>query len=192
MGKTEFSVAILGGGIRGAAIAALLAQARHCQVRLFEKERIAAGATSTNHGRLHSGTSLWRSEAPETVRRRWAGLQLLHRLSGVVLTRFESLHFIENSEDLATFEQFCQQFSISCKPVPGSVSPPGWMNENQFAGIYEIPEYAFNPARLAARLVAHVIALGGEVFSNAPVVALDQGRHHAYRLLVLQRDFLPT
>jgi hypothetical protein len=64
---TKQCVTILGGGIRGTAIAALLAQSRYCKVILLESDNIASSTTSTNQGRLHSGAHLLNSAALRRV-----------------------------------------------------------------------------------------------------------------------------
>lgn len=181
MPNSEHSVTILGGGIRGAAVAALLAQTQLCQVRLLERGRVAAGATSTNHGRLHSGTSLWRHpDVVDIIQRRRAGCELIRTIPGVIGAEQTSLHLIEDAEDRQRFEQVCTNLSIPCLPISLSALPSAWISQGQFAGAYEVPEFSFNPARLAARLASHAQRLQADVNTGAAVRSLTRGQQRLY------------
>jgi L-2-hydroxyglutarate oxidase LhgO len=64
MGERQH-VAILGGGIRGASIAGMLTATGNFDISVIERQAVAAGTTSTNHGRFHSGTwNYTENEAP--------------------------------------------------------------------------------------------------------------------------------
>src|SRR6266700_2478234 len=156
-------IAILGGGIHGTAIAALFAQSSCCEVILFERGSIASGITSTNHGRLHVGTRIWRSRNDTVAWRRRLGAELVRQLPGVVREQQKGWCLIEAAEDVEPFENVCQRWLISCKRIGLSALNANWVRGSQFAAIHEVPEYSFNPARLAGSLAAYARSLGAEI-----------------------------
>lgn len=182
MGNQDITITILGGGIRGTAIAALLAQTGQCHVRLVERERIASGATSTNHGRLHIGTSLWRCGPEAIIDRRRRGSELVRRIPGVLGEIHESLHLVESIDHLAPFEAICNQMSIPCTQVHVSSLNRIWVVDEQFAGMYDVPEFAFNPAHLAGRFAAHALSLGADIVIGAAAESLDCDSQGRYRI----------
>src|SRR5260370_34095712 len=166
-------IAILGGGIHGTAISALFAQSGCCEVTLFERGSIASGITSTNHGRLHVGMRIWRSRYETVAKRRRLGAELVRQLTGVVEEQEQGLCLIESPEDIEPFENICQQWLISCKRVGSTVLNKNWVRGSQFAAIYEVPEYSFNPARLAGSFAAYAKSLGAEILTGSPVQTLE-------------------
>jgi glycerol-3-phosphate dehydrogenase len=185
-------IAILGGGIHGTAIAALFAQSSCCEVTLFERDRIASGITSTNHGRLHVGTRIWRSRYDTVAWRRRLGAELVRQLPGVVREQEQGLCLIEAAEDIEPFENVCQRWLISCKRVGSSVLNENWVRGSRFAAIYEVPEYSFNPARLAGSLAAYASSLGAEILTGSPVQAVEVGASGKFLIRLSNGDTFET
>lgn len=185
-------IAILGGGIHGTAIAALFAQSNCCEVILFERGSIASGITSTNHGRLHVGTRIWRSRNDTVAWRRRIGSELVRQLPDVVREQQQGLCLIEAAEDVELFENVCQRWLISCNRVSSSVLNENWVRGSQFAAIYEVPEYSFNPARLAGSLAAYARSLEAEILTGSSVQVLGAGDSGKFLILLSNGDTFET
>ena len=145
-------VAIPGGGIRGAGIAALLAATGRFDVFLIERNRVGSGITSTNHGRPHAGVWNWSVNTDEIILRNQQAYALLKELPDVWDTSLAELYCVENTDAVNRFVRFCQEHKIPC--IPCDKVESRWIQPDQYAAIFEVCEYAFNPARLAARLAA--------------------------------------
>jgi glycerol-3-phosphate dehydrogenase len=188
MSDIKQRIAILGGGIHGTAIAALFAQSSCFEVILFERGSIASGITSTNHGRLHVGTRIWRSRNDTVAWRRRLGAELVRQLPGVVREQQEGLCLFESAEDIEPFENICQQWLISCKRVGSSVLNENLICGSQFAAIYQVPEYSFNPARLAGSLAAYAKNLRAEILTGSPIQVLEAGDSSKFLICLSNGD----
>ena len=80
---TAKRIIVIGGGIKGSSLAALLSACEEYEVLLIDRGNIGSGTTCTNHGRLHLGTANWRREPLSRMRRRLSG----RRLGGCSQTR---------------------------------------------------------------------------------------------------------
>src|SRR5690348_16794537 len=63
MKRSRHRVAVVGAGIKGAALAALLTVDPGVNVTLIDAGQVGGGTTAANHGRLHLGTANWRTDS---------------------------------------------------------------------------------------------------------------------------------
>jgi hypothetical protein len=166
-------VAVLGGGIRGTAIAALLAQSQTCEVILLERDRIGSGTTSTNHGRLHSGASLWQEGLDSLVHRHRTGSKLIRQLPGVLEEQEQGIYFVP--EDTPFFETELERLQIPYRRLRSWKFINSFMQGDRFAAAYEVPEYHFNPARLAGKFAAYAESLGAAISTKSAIYAIEAG-----------------
>jgi glycine/D-amino acid oxidase-like deaminating enzyme len=154
-------VIVIGGGIRGAALAAILTVSALFRVRLVEKSRLGGGASGSNHGRLHSGVWNWHLNNHRVVARNRQSLDLLRRLPGAVESR-PGWYLVEDPGRVDTVAAFCEAHGIVCERADaGELS--AWLNPEYFAAAFRVPEFSFRPAELAGRLAEAAGSLGGEV-----------------------------
>ncbi|HLZ59340.1 MAG TPA: FAD-dependent oxidoreductase [Ktedonosporobacter sp.] len=179
MANLKLRVAVLGGGIRGTAIAALLAQSNTCKVMLFERNRIASGTSSTNHGRIHCGAGLWRKNINAMAHRHQAGGRLISQLSTDFGQQEAALYLIESLNDVQEFEVACQRYAIPHKQI--NVQSP-LIQIDQFAAAYEIPEYAFSPAHLAASLAGYAEDAGASIHTRSEVQTIEPGMKRPFKI----------
>ena len=150
-------VIVLGAGIKGSAIAGLLSSMDGISVCLVERDAVAAGATSTNHGRVHSGTWNYFENKRTIVERNQESLRLLSMLPGVVNQQHRGHYLIESETSIAPFVQFCEQNKISisrCDTVSGY---KGWVDSGRYSADFIIPEFTFNPAAVAQVFVQYAV-----------------------------------
>lgn len=173
MSQTKPYVTILGGGIRGTAIAALLAQSRYCKVILLESDNIASGTTSTNQGRLHSGAGIWQTGFDAIAYRHRIGSELIRQVTGVIEQQESGIYLVQAPEDVVSIEAAWRQYSISHRRVSPSVLDEYWLQADHFAAAYEVAEYPFSPAHLAGRLAAYARSLGADIRTQSTVYAIE-------------------
>lgn len=172
-------IAILGGGIRGTAIAALLAHSQLYEVVLVERESIGAGTSSTNHGRIHCGAGLWKKNVPSLAYRHRIGGELIRQLSADIARQLEALYLVHSPADAEKFEQACQHYEINYQHTHASSI---FIDTSPFAAAFEIPEYTFRPARLAGQLALYARETGAEIAIHAGVSALEAGTQRQFML----------
>ena len=173
MSHTKQCIAILGGGIRGTAIAALLAQSHYCKVILLESNNIAAGTTSTNQGRLHSGAGIWQTGYDAIASRHRIGSELIRQVTGIIAKQEQGIYLVQAPEDVISVEAAWRQYSISHRRVSTSALDEYWLQKSHFAAAYEVAEYAFSPAQLAGRLAAYAGSLGADIRTQSTVYAIE-------------------
>ena len=152
---------VIGAGIKGSAIAALLSLNDELEVMLVDKNKIGSGTTSTNHGRLHLGTSGWRTETDELISRRMQGSALMRQLPEITTCSSEGYYCVEQDDDLKDFIEKCCINNVPCHTLQKNEVDSTWINIDQFAGIVQVPEYSFNPARVAGRFAKTFVQQGG-------------------------------
>ena len=157
---------VLGGGIKGAALSALASAHGH-RVTLIERDDIAAGTTSTNHGRLHLGTAGWRRDPPALVRRRRHGAELMWRLPNVVAGQRPALYLFDDETDGRAFRRFAAASRLPVRPADPHALDHPWVTPGRYVRAFELPEFSFDPARLAGRFAQTCVALGGTVRPHA-------------------------
>lgn len=190
--NTKPCVTVLGGGIRGTAIAALLAQSHSCKVILLEREHIGSGTTSSNQGRLHSGAGVWQTGLDALAYRHRTGSELIRQIPGVVEKQEHAIYLVHAREDIMSFETTWQRYSIPHRRVNPSILNNYWIQGDQFAAAYEVPEFSFNPARLAGKLAAYARSLGADIRTKSPVYAIEPGRNQTFRLRLRNEETINT
>jgi glycine/D-amino acid oxidase-like deaminating enzyme len=173
-------VSVLGGGVRGCSIAALLAESGQFSVTLFEKHLIGSGITSLNHGRLHCGATLWHANADETseekavrtavIRKRLRGAELIRASLPDCFAQVQpALYLIHH--DLATaFKDSCAQYGIPISPRHLDAASRAWVHPSlgDWATV-SVPDYGFLPTDLALRFALVASAAGALILPNHPV-----------------------
>src|SRR5688572_8475834 len=105
--KEKIDLTILGGGLKGATLAGVLAQFLEFRVRLVEMHRLGGGASSTNHGRAHRGYWNFPKNSGAMVARNRASFQILKALPDVISSQFPANYCFESSERAWQFLEFC-------------------------------------------------------------------------------------
>jgi hypothetical protein len=159
---------ILGGGIKGAALAAVASISGEFDVTLVERQAIASGATSTNHGRLHLGTSgiIRNDESSELVQRRRRASELVRLLPDSITCKSEALYCFEDMEESVAFSEKCVQNDIPFREAKKGGFVSDWIKLSNYARVIQVPEYSFNPARLAGRFAQTSANNGGKIIAN--------------------------
>lgn len=167
-------VIVIGAGIKGSAIAALLSLDDTLEVVLIDKGKVGSGTTSTNHGRLHLGTSGWRTETDDLISRRMQGSMLMRQLPKITTCSSEGYYCIERDKDLKEFVEKCSVNRIPHRIVQKSELDTSWINIEQFSAVIQVPEFSFNPARVAGRFANSFVQRGG-------TLQLGQSAKRVYR-----------
>lgn len=161
-------IGIIGSGIKGSALAALLARAEGTVVVVFEASGSVSGATSTNHGRLHAGTASWRTDSTELMAHRQVGSQLW-RILGVAEDQPPAYYLFDDYRTGEDFAARCDEAGIPFRQADRVDTP--WAAE---AGtIYEIPEYSFAPAPLAGSLMHFAVSHGVQWCARSSVTSVS-------------------
>jgi len=170
-------VCILGGGVRGCSIAALLAESGRFAVTLLESQSIGSGMTSLNHGRLHSGSSLWHGQTGETpeqeerragiIRRRLRGAELIRQAMPDCFGSAQlGIHLI-HPELEAAFADACARYGIPICSQQPDVLVRKWLHPSlaNWTAV-GVPEYAFLPTELAMRLALFATDSGARILTG--------------------------
>ena len=143
-------IALLGLGIKGATIAAMLAASDVVKVIGIEPFEAGSGISSTNHGRFHSGTWNFDRNLPQTIIRNRISRQLMDQLSDVWESEVEGLYCIESDSRVFEFCNFFHSLGIDFSRVLDLMSADPWVNYDRYT-VFRIPETSFNPASFAER-----------------------------------------
>jgi glycine/D-amino acid oxidase-like deaminating enzyme len=146
-------IVIIGAGIKGSILAALLSLAG-ADVTLVDRAQVGSGATSTNHGRLHLGTSSWRTDPDPLIRRRLAASALMRSLPHVISHSKDGLYCFETEEDAGSFLAVCSRNGIPFRECSRHDLSSQWVTADDFAMTISLPEYSFDPAKLAGRFAS--------------------------------------
>ena len=176
---------VLGGGVRGCSIAALLAESGYFDVKLLEKHSIGSGTTSVNHGRLHSGASLWRRDPGETseqeerraaiIRRRLRGAALIRQAMPDCFSRAKSGVHLIHPELTSAFIEACARYGIPVSRNRQDALPRRWVHPSILNWtVAGVPEYAFLPTKLTLRLALLAAASGAVILPNHAVQSVTQ------------------
>jgi hypothetical protein len=74
-------------------------------------------------------------------------------LPNVVGSNDTGYYFIESPKAVEPFKQFCRQHEIPVVPHTPTDVECNWIEPKKFSAVFDIPEFSFNSARLAARFV---------------------------------------
>jgi glycine/D-amino acid oxidase-like deaminating enzyme len=154
--KNFLVVIILGGGIVGTSLAAMLSATGYVQVILIDPAKVGHGISSTNHGRAHIGTWNPPSDTEEAIRiiqRNEESQRLLDRLPNVWESNRHGLYCTASPEGTTEFKQFLAkvQKEREFHLAPDAHVVKSWIDPNQFS-CFQVPEASFSPASLAGRL----------------------------------------
>jgi glycine/D-amino acid oxidase-like deaminating enzyme len=166
---------IIGAGVKGSSLAALLSACGDHEVTLIDRSNIGSGATCTNHGRLHLGTANWRKEPVTRMARRLKGSETWRFLPGALECENSALYCFETEEAGDAFEERCERARLCIRPATKETvrSVRGWIKPSEFPRMYEVPEFSFSPARLAGRLAHFAERNGARVLADHVVTDVD-------------------
>lgn len=167
-------VIVIGAGIKGSAIAAILSLDDNFEVTLIDKGKVGSGTTSTNHGRLHLGTSGWRTETDDLICRRMQGSMLMRQLPKIATCSSEGYYCIERDKDLTEFVEKCSVNRIPHRILQKNELCNSCIDIDRFAAVIQVPEFSFNPARVAGRFANTFVRRGG-------TLQLGQSAKRVYR-----------
>src|SRR5262249_27002539 len=146
--KNAKRVIVIGGGIKGSSLAALLSACGGHEVLLVDRGNIGSGATCTNHRRLHLGTADWRREPVSRMRRRLKGSETWRLLPNALESSEPALYCFDSDHAGEQFQAKCEAAGICIRPATGDAvrSVHGWIDRACFKSFFEVPEFSFNPA----------------------------------------------
>jgi FAD dependent oxidoreductase len=185
-------VVVLGAGIHGSAVAAVFVALGEHTVTLIDRHEKPVGATSTNHGRVHMGTNTWRNGPDAVTRRRYQASELLRKIPGAVYAGPQGYHLVEDSDDAKKFHDECSRLELPHKEVDKRSLSHEWFDKERFASIFEVPEFAFNPARLASRLVSYARTGRASIRLGVPVLAVEPGSESRYEVILEDGEMVPA
>jgi len=165
---------ILGGGIKGTATAAVATLFGDFHVTLLEADRIGSGTTATNHGRLHLGAAGWREDPPELIRRRRIASELVRQLPDGVVSRKEAIYCFVDEQEAGNFKTVMKTNGVPYRVTSDLPLSRHWIEPARYAQIIEVPEYSFNPARLAGRFAQTCANAGGRIRAGQPVTRISR------------------
>lgn len=147
-------IIVIGGGIRGASLAAFLTATDLFEIVLIEKDSVGSGGSScTNHGRFHLGTWNYHTNSSDAVARFRLSSEIIKSFPNVLTTSKQGFYCIEDEADIEGFVHFCQTHNIPYQKAEINEEYASWLNASSVSTVFEIPEFAFNPARLSAQLI---------------------------------------
>jgi glycine/D-amino acid oxidase-like deaminating enzyme len=167
-------IVVIGGGVKGSSLAALLTACGEHDVLLVDRGNIGSGATCTNHGRLHLGTANWRREPLTRMRRRLKGSETWRLLPTALESSESALYCFDTDHTGDEFQRKCEAAGICVRPAtPAAIrSVRGWIDPLRFTSLFEVPEFSFSPARLAGRLALFAEQNGAKVLYDHAVTGV--------------------
>lgn len=174
---------VMGGGIKGAALAGWLSMSGKAEVVLLTRDKLGYGASVTNHGRIHCGTNTWRTDLGDPLHEaitlpRAHAAKYLQTIPGVCEFVDWGLQLIPEASEVERFERFCESLEIPCREARLGHSDRCWVDEHSAAAIFEVPEYAFKPAELAGRLAALAEKFGAQIRTGSAVTSVKRVSGH--------------
>ncbi|MEH0020614.1 MAG: anaerobic glycerol-3-phosphate dehydrogenase subunit A [Desulfobacter sp.] len=175
----ETQVLIMGGGATGTGLARDLAL-RGITVALVEKGDLNAGASGANHGLLHSGARYVYSDMDAARECRAEGL-ILKQIAPQCIEDTSGLFAAVPGDDdayIADFPEMCRKAKIPCNPldIKTALEKAPCLAKDAIA-VYEVPDAAIDPFKLAIENMTQATGLGGVYMSHAQVVGFDMGEN---------------
>ena len=170
---------IIGGGVTGAGLARDLAL-RGVQVLLVEQRDINAGASSRNHGLLHSG-GRYVSTDPGAAKECHQENEILKRVAPHCIEDTGGLFVAVEGDDetyAADFPHLCRQCGIPCE----SLDPKEARNQepalsSKVIAAYRVDDAAIDPFKLSLENIAHAQKLGATLLCNTKVIGFETENH---------------
>ena len=160
--KTFLVIMILGGGIVGTSLAAMLSASGSVRIILIDPAKAGHGISSTNHGRAHCGP--WNpptdtKEAINIIQRNEESQRLLDRLPNVWESKRYGLYCTASPLASSDFKRFLAKVGKESDfhVAPDAHMVKRWINPDQF-DCFQVPEASFSPASLSDRLLQYAIA----------------------------------
>jgi glycerol-3-phosphate dehydrogenase len=173
---TDASVAVVGGGVTGVAVARDLAT-RGVDVTLLERDRLAAGATGAMHALLHSGARYAVSD-PESARACAAENEVLREVAPACIEDAGGLFARLPGDD----PDYLDRKAAACRetgvPVERLDGPAAREAEPSLAAdavaALRVPDAVVNPFALAATTALAAERAGATVRTGTPVVDVER------------------
>jgi glycine/D-amino acid oxidase-like deaminating enzyme len=166
-GALKRDVAIVGGGFFGARIAIELARSGRDVVLLEREAQLLQRASLINQARVHGGYHYPRSIL--TALRSRVNLPVFAREYDDCIDRsFEKYYAIASRFSKVSDQQFrlfCERVGAPVKPAPDRVQE--LFDDNLIDTVFAVEEYAFDSAKLRARLTRELAEAGVECLTGA-------------------------
>ncbi len=176
MKKTiETQVLIIGGGATGTGLARDLAL-RGIDVVLVEKGDLNAGASGANHGLLHSGARYVSSDLEAAMECRSEGI-ILKQICPQCIEDTSGMFVAVAGDDetyIADFPGMCTKAGIPCREldVNTALDKAPCLAPDAIA-VYEVPDAAIDPFKLAIENMTQARGLGTQYFSRSRVMGFE-------------------
>jgi len=175
-GLWRTAVLVIGGGATGAGVARDLAL-RGVSCIVAEWRDVAAGASGSNHGLLHSGARYVKSDPEAAAECREEG-DILKKTAAHCIEDTGGLFVAVEGDDLGYAEMFpglCASAGIAAKAldVKEALEMEPVLSQ-RIAGAFQVPDASVDPFRLCMDLMAHAESLAGSLFlSNTRIRGLE-------------------
>ncbi|GAB2710713.1 NAD(P)/FAD-dependent oxidoreductase [Nocardia thraciensis] len=176
MTATQYDFLVVGGGVTGLMVALRLAEPG-VRVAVIERDLLGAGATTHNHGLVHSG-ALYVRWHPEIVQDCHRGQAAFESSFPRCLSGIETCWYIGSPGTLEIYRPLWQQAGLDARPVDslelGEVL--AGVDPNEVGG-YAIRELVIDSHALIAELAARAAAAGVDlvVGADASRVVVENG-----------------
>jgi len=160
----ELDALVVGGGLFGAWLALELTRRHGARVALFEREQgLLRRASYRNQARVHNGYHYPRSILTG-LRSRANAQRFLDEYAGCVDTSFTKLYAVGRQRSNVTalqFETFCRRIGAPLRTAPPELAR--LFDPERIEAVWECDEWAFDAAKLAARLQQELADAGVRV-----------------------------
>jgi hypothetical protein len=163
-------VAILGGGILGCSIFALLSGRPGLEVKLCEAGRsVGGGSTAKNHGRNHCGATGVFSDPEEVTARKMDGNRYLRVLPGFSHSKRPGVYRCMTDVDPIPFRLEALARRIDISDLDKVHAARKWLKPCVNGSAFSVPEFALSPAEIAYELYLVGLRHRGTFQPNFPV-----------------------
>ncbi|MFB6201351.1 MAG: FAD-dependent oxidoreductase, partial [Halorhabdus sp.] len=167
-------VLVVGGGATGVGVARDLAM-RGVDVRLVERDGLAAGTTGRSHGVLHSGARYAESD-PDGARECVAESERVRRIAGACVADTGGL-FVSLADDDPEYVErkraACLDCGVDVETVPVDAARERVSGlADDAASVLRVPDAVVAPSRLVAATAADASDRGARLHLDAPVEAV--------------------
>ncbi len=176
---------VIGGGLFGCTIAALLRREHGCSVVVIERESVLMRRASyNNQARVHLGYHYPRSILTG-LRSRVNSSRFMREYAECIDDDFTMYYCIVRTMSNVTaaqFQAFCERIGAPLEPAPGPVA--AMFESNRIEAVFRAMEPAFNAVKLAGRLADELAIQAIEVLFETEVRRLSPSDAPGARLAV--------
>lgn len=181
--RAESDGIVVGGGLFGAWLALTLARERGARVTLVEREQgLLQRASYRNQARVHNGYHYPRSILTG-LRSRVNSGRFLREYAECVDTGFTQLYAVARQRSNVTaaqFRTFCERIGAPLAPAPKELAQ--LFDMDRIEAVWRTEEWAFDAAKLGARLAAELADAGVPVLHGHTAESVRANTDGAKRL----------